>query len=614
MSSRSSHPPDTPSARPVLSSAQLIARLGEEANRDLRPALTSLDTPQLAFLSRELLKILDVSGLVVEITDANQRFIYVNKSFEDLFGYSLAEVRGQSPRMLRPPHSTRDVCREIAEVLQHEGSVWEGRYERVVHDGTVFDYQVRVAPLHNAEGGIDAYIVIGGEAPAMPDDYAQLERFAFVDALTGLPNRLLFEDRLRHRLSRLAREPSTVGAILFIDVDAFKAINDQYGHEAGDKLLIELAQRLDRNVRITDTVSRYGGDEFVLLLDHIQRLEDVISIAEQLTNVIEAPLMLAPGVEIEPRASIGITYVRHPARSPDVLMREADTAMYRAKTSGEAYVVFDQALDAEARKARKIHHSLANSTFEQAFELYVRPVVDCSTGAIAELNLTAMWEIDPGVLSPAHEWIEAAEVSGKIADITCWTLNAAASFDDALCRMPAQRRLPLQILVTPRGVVSAQVLETIRRITLERPLISLVFHVKNLGAKLMQPAVREALTEIRGLGHRIIYDDFGAGSLALTLLTEMPFDGFRLNESFSRQLDHDKRINAALAALHVFGVHAGYSINASGVDNEAIFQALRQRGWRLAVGDHLGPYMPAARMLDWLSIATPSQSDCRLHN
>lgn len=592
---------ETPRFGP-LSAAELFARLSQAADGSLQPAIDALSRSQLAFLNRELLKILDVSGLFIEILDRDQKFIYVNHAFSERFGYTLDELRDLKPADLRPNASPLASFAVLFEHIVEQERIWEGEHDRVTADGKIVSFAARIAPLRNDEGVVDAYILIGAESEPQPEDYAQLERIAFEDALTGLPNRLLFEDRLRHRVSRVHRQPDELGALLFIDIDNFKSINDQYGHEAGDRLLTELGQRLQFSLRGSDTVCRYGGDEFVVLLDTISAKTGATQCASALSRSIAEPFALSDDLTLSPSASIGITYITPPGRSVELLMREADAAMYQAKASGTPFRVFDQSLDEEIRRARNIQRAFAQASQLNDFELYIRPVVDCRSGDITELNLTAMWQLNAETQIPAESWLDEAEAAGKSAEILAWIIRAAAAFDQSLIDQPHTYRYPLQIPITPRGICARSVRELIIELSVEQPELSFVFVISDTDARLGATAVREALDQLRALGHRVILDHFGRGAISIEGIIALPCDGFRLTPSVSGAVHTNPKHAAVANAIHRFTHEAGYTLAATGVDEPELLEWFKRKGWPLVQGDAVGPFMPAARMLDWLAL------------
>lgn len=608
MSSGWKHLGDATSRVGLMAVRELFSRMRAEVPASSADSMEALSGTHHAFLNQELLRIFDASGLFVEIANLDCEFLYVNQSFTERFGYTLADLKGQRLTDLRPHNTTLSSCADVADVVIQQGRIWEGDYDRITAQGQRVQFFVRIAPLRNAQGVVDAIMIIGAESTPQVDDYVQLERYAFQDALTGLPNRLLFEDRLQHRISRMNRQPEVLGALLFLDVDAFKLINDQHGHEAGDRLLVELGRRLQSCLRPSDTVCRYGGDEFAILLDNITEKKVAIAIAQELTQAIAQPFTLSPGVDILPSASIGITHITPPEQRVEDLMREADAAMYQAKALQAAFVVFDQSLDEETQRARLIQRSLAKSVQLNDFELYLRPVVDCRTGEIAELNLTAMWQHEDNPPIPADRWLETADASESVSEVLCWLLRAAANFDQALTDQPLTYRYPLQIPVTPRGICAPAVRELIREISEERPLLSFVFIVNDSQSKLTTAAVDDALTYIRSLGHRVVLDHFGRATISMATLTSLPLDGVRITPSLAEAAHSDRRTGALVRAMYSFAIESGYTIAAAGVDTQENFTWFKRNRWSSVQGDAVGPYMPAARMLDWLTLQPDRES------
>jgi diguanylate cyclase (GGDEF)-like protein/PAS domain S-box-containing protein len=434
---------------------------------------------------------------------------------------------------------------------------------------------------------------------------------ALHDPLTGLPNRVLFLDRLEHALSRLERHAS-LAAILFLDLDRFKLVNDSLGHQAGDELLAAAAPRIRQAIRASDTVARFGGDEFGILVEEIGDERVAVEMAERIAAVFTRPFLL-DGSEHSVTTSIGIALARG-GESPEELIRDADAAMYRAKERGSArYELFDEAMRDRALGRLRVEADLRRAVERSELRLDYQPIVSLRTGAIVGVEALVRWDhpargsIEPG------EFIPVAEEAGLIESIGRWVLERACR-ETVRWDRASPDAAPLGVSVNLSGVQFAkrtlpEVVASILRSTGLDPAglsLEITESVIHKDAEFVTDAVRE----LKALGVGLVLDDFGSGHSSLAYLTRLPLDALKIDRSFIRGLGADGGDSAVAEAAVGVARALSLEVVAEGVETAAQARKLRRLGCDLAQGFHFSRPVGAgeiARMLGqgppWLAAA-----------
>ncbi|MCY7322484.1 MAG: diguanylate cyclase, partial [Phormidesmis sp. CAN_BIN36] len=352
------------------------------------------------------------------------RIVYVNAAFLRVTGHNSAEVIGQSAQLLLGAHTSASELDRIRTSLLNFEAV---KAELILYhkDNTHFWVDLNTVPIRNEQGQVTHFVSVMREVTERKQAEERLRLNAFHDSLTGLPNRLLFMERLEQTVTRSRQNADQQFAVLFLDLDRFKVINDSLGHLIGDQLLIAIARRLEACVSREDTVSRLGGDEFTILLECIQNLEDAKKIAERVHKALSAPFTLS-GHEVFTSASIGITLSTTQYERPEDLLRGADIAMYRAKASGRAcHEVFDTEMHTRVVNLLQLENDLRRAVERQEFLLYYQPIVALATGKIMGFEALVRWQHpEQGIVSPA-EFVPLAEETGLIIPIGQWVLQEA---------------------------------------------------------------------------------------------------------------------------------------------------------------------------------------------
>ena len=578
-------------------------------------AWTEADDDGLRELVAELFGIVDTAGIAIEVVDTEKRYVFVNRAFEDMTGYARNEVVGKTPAMMRPAARTDDDYSPISDRVVGAHDVWEGEYPRQHRDGYVYRYHARISPVRGRDGVPRLYVAVGRDVSEESARLERLERYAFYDRLTQLPNRTLFEDRLRHRLLRFERHPGELAALLFIDFDRFKDINDEYGHDVGDRLLSEVAMRLRHNARSTDTVCRLGGDEFCVLLDRIVRVEDALQVAEQIHNLIVEPIRMVNGLELVPSASIGVTVLNGSSTSVETVMREADSAMYRSKELGEDFVVFDRALDAELRRRRSLQAGLTVAAERGELRIHLQPVRHAATQRIGRLRAILSWLDAEGELHTSQDFLSFAELSGDIVSIGRWTLRQALATLSAIDEELGPQDLQIVVTVTPRQLLHDRFVAELAAMLSDAGLgpHRLVLGLVDVEGRLKQDRVQAVLHDLRTLGVAVVLENFGLGSASIDTLMHSPTSGYVMAPEFAPHIPGSREICGMFDAIHVFARVMNYEMTVPNVTTDVAAIWLSRHGYQWIEGDCVGRPMTLARVMDWLQVARAREAS-ELHD
>ncbi|NOT00942.1 MAG: EAL domain-containing protein [Phycisphaerales bacterium] len=523
-------------------------------------------------------RILDESLNEIYVFDSDSlNFLNVNRGAQRNTGYSMEELRAMTPLDLKPEYSAESFAR-LVEPLR------AGRTETVgfqtVHrrkNGSTYPVEVHLQLV--TQGGAQTFVAIILDITERHHAEDQLRRAALYDPLTNLPNRALLKDRLERCVARTSRELQNGFAVLFLDLDNFKLINDSLGHDAGDQLLRAVADRLQSCLRSLDTVARdhdnmaarIGGDEFVVLLVDIRSPRDVAHVAERLAQQVIQPYQL-DGHEVVVSTSIGIALSNEGYQCAADLLRDADTAMYQAKSAGKArYVLFDQAMHASATARLALENALRTALEEKQFRVVYQPIVSLETGRVSAFEALLRWEHPQrGMISPA-EFIPIAEEMGLIVSLGRWALREACG-QLALWseRCPPDRAPSVHVNVSKRELTERDHAAEVARIVREAGVDPrrLTLEVTESTIITGSEAIDQKLRELKDMGIQLHMDDFGTGYSSLSCLHRFPLDVLKIDRAFLLDLEQRREYTAVIHAIITLAHNLRMQVTAEGVETE----------------------------------------------
>lgn len=466
----------------------------------------------------------------IYVTDLRGRILTVNHSFARLTGYQPAEVIGKHPNLLNFSREDRKPKQEIWENLASKGS-WTGEVWNQNKNGTVCPHWLSISAIKNDQQEVSHYFAFFHDISELKKKEKQISRMAYSDTLTGLPNRAALEFRIAKAIARAEREQSTL-AVFFVDLDNFKNINDSLGHDQGDQVLIEVANRLSRTIRNEDTLSRLGGDEFILLSENIDNENTVYLLINRIFAVLERPIELQ-ATTLYVNASIGVALFPNDGQTTQELIKNADMAMYKAKSEGKnKFVMFTQEMNDKLLNRIRIEHSIRIGLERREFSVFYQPKINLKNEQPTSFEALIRWKRNGQTLGP-EKFIPIAEEAGLIDDMSLYVLDEVCLF---LCRLQenAISTLPISINMSPRTFNNPDIVTTIDNIlaihAVDHRLIE--FEITETTAMKDVRHTLSTMQDFRQRGIRFSIDDFGTGYSSLSYLSEMPVSTLKIDKRF----------------------------------------------------------------------------------
>ena len=565
--------------------------------------------------------ILDSAVLGIAVVEDGYN-LRCNTKMEELFGYGPGEINGLSVQSLYPDKASWDEARIETSRNFHSGRISMGEYQLVRKDGTMFwarlsgrpfdlskatgrsvwvvdditarreaadairrardELEVRVlertAELAGANTLLQAEIVERRQAEA------RVHHMAYHDSLTGLPNRALLADRLDRAMMAAQRSDRKL-AVMFLDLDRFKTINDSLGHLTGDYLLKEVANRLCRAVRASDTVARLGGDEFVVLVPGIREASECNQVAEKIIDALASPIPFE-GRMLHITPSIGICIYPDDGGDVETLMRHADAAMYHAKASGRNnYQFFTQTMNQAASQHFELESSLRGAMARREFELFYQPIIDTGTRRIHTLEVLLRWRRGGIELVQPDQFIPIMEENGLIVPVGEWVMRRACEQSVEWLRQGFDP-VPLAVNLSPRQFMNRGLIQSIRSILDETGIDPTLIEFEITETALMQHGEQtlEILGQINRMGIRLSIDDFGTGYSSLAYLKRFPVRKVKIDRAFIKDLEDSAEDRAIVAAIIALSNSLQLSVVAEGVESEGQYKLLRENGCQYAQG------------------------------
>ncbi|HZX29638.1 MAG TPA: EAL domain-containing protein [Telluria sp.] len=515
-----------------------------------------------------------VNAIVITCCEGtDNRIEYVNPAFEQLTGYTLAEVKGRDPRFMRHPEWDVEEHRRIRDALRRTESV-QAVVCNVKKNGETFWNELRIDPVVNVDGKVTHFVAVINDITNARQYERRLQHLAQHDPLTGLANRSLLQEHLRLAVDTAVRQRQ-LGALAFLDLDNFKHINDSLGHATGDIVLCEIASRLRENVREQDIVARVGGDEFVLVLTDQSSVEHVADTMERIRRSLGAPIK-AGGDEITAATSIGVSLFPRDGNKAERVIRAADTAMYHAKSLGKNNCQFySEDLNQVVQRYMMLEASLSRAIQNGELALGYQPKVDLRTGAVVGAEALVRWHHADGVIAP-DQFIPVAEQTGLIVPLGEWVIGEACAALRAL-REEGMSELSISVNLSARQLRQRHFARRLAE-TLERHCVSPYnLELEVTESQLMDHPEQalEVLAQLKQLGVRMSIDDFGTGYSSLSHLQKFPVDSIKIDRSFLAGMEKDGHavITRTIIAL---GHNLKLKVIAEGVETRAQLSFLRE--------------------------------------
>ncbi|MEY3760617.1 MAG: hypothetical protein RIR39_2108, partial [Pseudomonadota bacterium] len=544
----------------------------------------------------------------IMITDNQGVIIQINDAFTEICGYSADEILGKKPRVLSSGRQTKEFYAGMWHDLNKKGH-WYGEIWNRHKSGKIYAAKENISSVFDEQGKTLHYVALLSDITVAKEHEQELEHSAHFDALTNLPNRILLADRLNQAIVQCKRKKQLL-ALVFLDLDGFKIINDTYSHLAGDQLLIAVTNNMQQTLREVDTLARIGGDEFVVLLVDVGDIDACVPVFNRLLVAAAMP-ELFNDLTLQVSASLGITfYPQTKDVDADILIRQADQAMYQAKLTGKnRYHIFDVDLDNLTRSHNESLESIGNALAAGEFVLYYQPKVNLRQGKIIGAEALIRWQHpDKGLLEPA-DFLPFVENHALSIDIGKWVINTALVQIE--CWHDSGLNLPISINIGARQLQQDGFFECLRTLLAAHPAVKsgdLEMEILETSAMRDLNKVSELIENCREIGIYFSLDDFGTGYSSLTYLKRLPAKQIKIDQSFIRDMLHDTDDLAIVEGVLALAAAFSLEVIAEGMETTQHGEMLLQIGCDLAQGYAIACPMPAAELESWASTWKPDAS------
>jgi diguanylate cyclase (GGDEF)-like protein/PAS domain S-box-containing protein len=529
----------------------------------------------------------------VVITDLVPRIIAVNRAYTEITGFSEAEIIGCNPGIVQSGRQDEAFYQALWTSLLERGH-WQGEIWNRRKNGEIYPQLLTISTVRDSGGAATNYVGVMTDISQIKQSEANLERLAHYDPLTGLPNRLLIQSRVEHALAHARREGSQV-AILFVDLDRFKNINDSLGHPVGDRLLQQITQRIDGRVRGDDTFGRLGGDEFLIVLEDIQQPGDAAHVAREVLQILEAPFSLQGYADIYIGASIGISLYPQDGEDAAELVQYADAAMYQAKEKGRNTLRFyTPELSTAVTHRMELESRMRRALAQEEFTLHYQPQVELPSSRIMGCEALVRWrDPDKGLVSPA-DFIPLAEETGLIVPLGDWVIRTAcAQFRRWVDTAPTP--FCMAINLSARQLQQPGFVDRMAEIIAEYQLPAERIKLELTESMIMASGAEavKLLGAIKGLGVRLSIDDFGTGYSSLAYLKRFPIDELKIDRGFVKDIPQDENDAEIAATIIAMAHNLRLTVVAEGVETEEQAAFLARHGCQAYQGFLFHPPLEA---------------------
>lgn len=527
--------------------------------------------------------VFEVANEGIMITDEHARILAVNPAFSGLTGYRPDEIVGNRTSVLASGRHGPEFYRSMWETLLTHGR-WSGELSNRRKDGTIYEQWLSIAEVDGELGKPRRYVGLVSDITERKREEAHIRQLAHLDPLTGLPNRILFQDRLQRTLARSRRFRQQF-ALLYVDLDHFKRVNDTWGHAAGDEVIRVSASRMLSTIRLSDTVSRRGGDEFVLILEHVEAIDEVAIIAQKLLHEISRPISL-PHCLLEVTASIGIAVFPSDGDDVEPMLAAADVALYAAKADGRGcYHYFQRCSQAVIHSGRReMERELRLGLQNWRFKLHYLPEVSLRSGQIESIEALLRFEHSRFGLLDAGRFVDVAENVGIMPELGKWALRQALQ---ELRQMEVAVRLVIDLSARQLREPGAadQLLDCIAQAGIAPQRIAFECTESAIAGN---EQAKETVMRLAEAGCQFSLDDFGTGYCSFSLLSQLPMYSIKIDRSFIREIVDNAEMRDLTAALIAFAQRLGVRAVAEGVETSEQLSLLRAMGCDAVQGYFFG--------------------------
>lgn len=544
----------------------------------------------------QLLQAIESNPVIIVVTDTNGIIQHVNSKFCEISGFPLTDILGQNAKVLGELVAEEE--RQMWDKLR-AGMEWQGTFRNRRKNGESYLEDATIFPIKNPGGFITHFVKVAEDVTFRRKTEETVRFLAFYDPLTELPNRRLFSDRLGQSLARNQRSGEVL-AVLSLDIDNFKSVNNSYGHRVGDQTLKVISERIANRIRTSDTAAHFSGDGFNILLPKINRAENAAKVAQELLEAMAVPIPIE-GQQLFLTASIGIALFPLDGEDIPTLMKNADLALHRAKALGRnSYQMFTATMNEQAVKRMALETDLRQGLENNAFELHFQPQYDGPSGALVACEALVRWQHPQrGLISPG-EFIPMAEETGMIVRLGRWVLQQA-------CRQTRQfqhaglTELRVAVNLSARQFLQQDLPGIVAQALADSGLAPACLEIEITEGTIIEdfPAAHATLTALRGLGVSIAIDDFGTGYSALSYLQKFPIDVLKIDRSFICDLHSGNSSVAISRAIIAMAHELKLKVLAEGVDSAEQLEILSELGCDLLQGFYLSRPLAAGEFLEF---------------
>ncbi|MCB1878375.1 MAG: EAL domain-containing protein [Chromatiales bacterium] len=565
------------------------------SNRNLRVEIDQRKSAERRlFLYKQ---VIDNTDEAILITNGHGRIIDVNPAYERKLGFERDELIGQTAAKVNSGLHNKEFFARMWNSLTSGSFQWTGEIWNKTKSGQVLPFWMTINAVLDQQGRPAQYICLARDISELKQAEESLQQLAYFDPLTGLPNRAMFNDRLGQMIIAAQRHGRKL-AVMFVDLDRFKDVNDTLGHSVGDALLVQVAGRLAKALRAEDTVARLGGDEFTVIVQDIRDNTNVVPIAEKIIRTLRQPFLIGEH-RVQIGGSVGIALFPDHGVDAERLKKNADAAMYQAKEFGRnRFQLFDAKLLEASVQRRKLLESLRQALQQDGFTLHYQPIVELANRGVAEVESLIRWHREDGSWVSPADFIPIAEEHGMIAEIDNWVMRHA-------CEFAARSEMPLRVHVNLSAILFQD--PTTAPVVVEQLDLS-GLEPERLCIEITETAVigdprtaREIVEQIHAHGVSFALDDFGTGYSSLTHLTRFPLQRLKIDRSFVAAMLQDEATEAVVRSMVQLAHNLGMKVVAEGVEEQSQHEHLLNMGCDYGQGWYYAKPLPEAELLVWLA-------------